>query len=603
MTDRDAHRDLLPISEEAAAAPQRIDGIGASAGVGIGAAHLVDRRRLRVPRYQLPAEQRSAERQRLLEGIERTHQQLERTKQRLAAVNGDTLIIEAHQLMLRDRHMIDPALELIAQRGANAEWALDRSVAEIKRVFDEVDNAYLSERGSDLVMVARQLISTLLDDRRPNDEIPADSVVVAHDVSPAEIVRFHRAGVCAVVAETGGASSHTAIIARSIGIPLILGARGALQAIAAGDTLAVNGETGQLFIEPSEERVDRLVASVSRSLISIGENDSLGVATTVDGRQVELMVNVATPSDAIAARRIGAAGVGLVRTEFLYLERESPPTEDEHYAFAVELLEELGELPVTIRTCDLGVQSMFPDTSPREEPNPALGLRSSRLMIAHPELYWAQLRGLLRASAVRPFRLLLPQIAGVSEVRAARRIVEAIVDKLRLAGRPVGRIELGVMIEVPAAALLADQIAEEVDFFSVGTNDLTQYTLAVDRMSDRVVHLHQPCHPAVLRMLKMVAVAATECEIDLAVCGEMASDLQSLPVLVGLGVTQLSMNAASLPLVNRTIRALDASAASALLPELVAARTTEEVIDRLRAAESMLYADRLRTAALASELI
>lgn len=533
-------------------------GIAGSDGIAIGNAHVLDRRAVTTPKYHLSPGEVEAEVTRFRRAVESTDQQFQRIRERLSAMGvGDhALIIQAHQLMLRDASLTEATVRRIEEEQLNAEWALEETVQRIKRLFDELENDYFRERRSDVGFVADHVMHAMLGSTQPDPGPPAEAVVVSSDLSPADAARLYRYQIKAFVTDRGSRTSHTAIVARSQGIPAVLGLKEATALVRNGDVVIVDGRRGKLIIDPDEATLDRYrqrVEERARRALALSSERDLP-AVTLDGTRVSLIANLELPEELPVALGQGAEGVGLYRTEFLYLGRDQAPTEEDHYADARRVLELAGGRQVTFRTLDLAGDKLPGGVAGPPEPNPALGLSSIRLCLEQRELFTRQLRGILRAARHGPLRLMFPMIAGLEEFRLARGIAEQCRRDLADEGVDVPEVPLGAMVELPSAALTCDLIAREADFLSVGTNDLTQYTLAIDRGNQQVAHLFCSFHPAVLRLLRAAVQGASQHGVPLAVCGEMAGDPLMTQLLVGLGVRTLSMTGLALPQIRRVVR-------------------------------------------------
>jgi phosphotransferase system enzyme I (PtsI) len=542
-------------------------GIGAAGGVAIGRAVVIQTRAPEVFRFPLQQDADvAAEIERFDQALRLTRRELQRMRDKVDRDLGDELsaIFEAHLLLLHDGSFTGRVLEIIETERVNAEWAVDRTAAELEQRFARLDDGYLAERHEDLRDVSRQLIRVLRGvSHHELSEIEGDVVVVADDLTPSDAVRLGRERVVGFVVETGGRTSHTTIIARSLNTPLVAGVPEATQRVADQAPVIVDGDEGVVFLHPSPDTLQRFharqaeLARRERELLATRDLE----ATTRDGVPVQLMANVDLPEEIADVLRFGAAGVGLYRSEFLYIERSPElPEEEEHLAIYQRLAEAAAPYPAIIRTYDLGGRKLAREVMHTEEANPVLGLRGIRLTLARPEVFRTQLRALYRAAVYGDVWVLLPMVATLEEVRRFRAFAAEVVGDLKREGVPCREdVKVGVMIEVPAAATVADLFAREVDFFAIGTNDLIQYALAVDRNNEHVADLYQPLHPAILRLLAQVIAVARAAGIDLSLCGEMASDPRYAPLLVGMGLRRLSMSPRVVPAIKTRIRELTLS--------------------------------------------
>jgi phosphotransferase system enzyme I (PtsI) len=557
-------------------------GLAASPGIAIGRAWPVDRRRVRTPKRRIEPVEIPAELARLEAALALSDQQLAEVREKVERIEGSehVAIIDMHRVMLKDEMLVAEARRLISEDRVNAEWAVRRAIRKIKAAFNELADEYFKERRADVDFVGERIIKNLMGEVVDVDEPPPEgSIVVAHDLSPADTaLLLHERKVAGFVTDAGTKTSHTAIVARALEVPAVVGV-GRISALAdRGDWLVVDGGRGVVVLNPTAgERADYEVA---RERWRERERELLRTrdlpATTLDGVSLRLVGNIEFAEEVKSLVEHGGEGVGLYRTEFLFLGRGDLPTEDEHYENYRTILEALAPRPVTIRTFDLGGDKLPVGTKVHAD-NPALGLRAVRYCLRHPDMFRTQLRGLLRAAKHGNLRIMFPMISGVAELRAAKRMLAEAREELRREGHDVLMPPVGIMVELPSAAMLSDRLARECDFLSIGTNDLIQYTMAIDRQNKDVAYLYRPLHLAVLRMLKLVCDAGRQAGIPVSMCGEMAGEPLYVLVLLGLGLSELSMNGPSIPLVKRVLRAARASDGRDLLERILSFTAADEI--------------------------
>jgi multiphosphoryl transfer protein len=556
-----------------------LTGLPGAPGTALGAA-----RHFRAAAPQIPTEPSSdpkAEWQALEGAIERVRVEIQATRDSVAARAGEysAAIFDAHLLFLGDEALLEPARRGIFEQRQNGAQAWDAATESVAAGYRSLDDEYLRARAEDLTAVARQVVAQLVGGEQPRAGVTEPGIVVAADLTPADTVALDPELVRGIATVSGSATSHSAILARSLGIPAVVGLGAGLLDVPEGAPLVLDGDAGAVYVDPAEELVrdyerrqaDR-EASARRALASAGQP-----AETRDGRRIEVVANAGSPRDVDAALSNGAEGVGLLRTEFLFLERDSLPSEDEQVAAYEDLAQRLEGRPLILRTLDVGADKPLPYLPRRDEANPFLGVRGIRLGLDQPDLLETQLRAALRVAAAHPLKVMFPMVATLAEYREAVSVLARARARLEERSQPAGEIDVGVMVEVPSAALAAEVFAPEVDFFSIGTNDLTQYTLAAERGNERVAALADALHPSVLRLIQTVTEAAHGHGKWVGVCGELASEPLAVPVLVGLGVTELSVNPPAIPATKEAVRQVDSGTAAALAGEALRLASAEDV--------------------------
>lgn len=564
-------------------------GIGASPGIAIGATFLLNRARTLAVERRIAAEEIPVEQARFLAAVTLSKQQLEEVKAHVAdpLLAEHLYIIDTHLLILDDQMLHEQTSQTIERDLLNAEGALKRTLQKFQAVFDSIEDEYLRERRSDIDSVGDRLLRNLVGARQQSPaEIDHKAIIVAHDLSPADTMQLDKNKVIAFVTDVGGRTSHTAILARSLGIPAVVGLETVSTLIPARLPVIVDGSAGLVILNPSAAVFKEYLGK--KQAYEYFENELLAytslAAQTLDEVRITLRGNVELVDDLFGLQQQGGEGIGLLRTEYAFMNRLNPPNEDEQLAAYRRIIQAVAPHPVTIRTLDVGGDKFVPEMNLADEANPAMGLRGVRFSLKERRLFHAQLRAVLRASAYGHVRLMFPMISGLAEVRACREALDIARAELLNEGITFDpEMPVGIMIETPAAALMASTLAAEVDFFSIGTNDLIQYCLAVDRGNEHVAYLYEPLHPAVLRALQLVAKAAAEAGIPVGICGEMAGDPLYSLVLLGLGFTDLSMNASCMSRVKRVIRHVRHSDALELVEQLLQLGTGREVVDDLEA--------------------
>jgi phosphotransferase system enzyme I (PtsI) len=562
----------------------RLTGLGVSPGVGIGKA-LVLKRGTRDLRFRVPPSLVARELERLDDARAQSREQIQQIKDRITRTAGaeHAYLFDAQLLMLDDAMLVDRAAETIRTDRLNAESALQRALEHVSALFDEGQDPYLRERKGDVADVVGRLCMNLRAAGDPNDlfrDIDGPLVLVADEITPSVIAQLDWQRLAALVTDAGSWTYHTAILARSIRIPAVAGLHNASALVPPGAIVAVDGASGEVIVDPDTDTLAHVLTRQQRRRAYEQSLDEYRVlpAVTEDGVEVRLEANIEAPEDAARATERGAEGIGLFRSEFLLAGGgQAALTEEAQYRAYRRLVENAAPRRVTVRTFDVSEAQLRIEHAAVEGTRAPLGMRGIRLSLAIEEIFQAQLRALLRAAAHGSLRVMFPFVSGVEELREARKAVAVAVEALQARGETPPQIPIGVMIEVPSAALTADLLASEADFFSIGTNDLIQYCLAVDRTDDRVSKLYEPLHPAILRMIRLVARAGRRARIPVAVCGEMASDPVLLTLLVGLGLREFSMAPTAIPLAKRVLRSLRASEARHAASRALRATTTSAV--------------------------
>ncbi len=570
--------------------PRTLVGLGVSPGIAIGKPIVVENRPLPVALVQLPRASVDAE-------VERLHQAAARAAGHLADLARDAAravgseygaIFEAHRLMLEDPSLLEEVERLVRTEAVNAEWALEQVTHRLVAQFEQLGDLYLRERREDLLDVALELQRSLQGRAAPAIEFSGGvGILIADDIPPSQALRLATRAVGGFASETGGLTSHTTIIAKSLGIPAVVGVAGLIREVARAALVIVDGFEGHVLVDPDPALIQ--VYSLRAEEHRRRQQELLGLAhlpaATTDGQAVRLLANIDLVPEIAAAKAGGAEGIGLFRSEFLFLQASPDlPGEDQQTAAYAKLLAAFPAGPVTVRTFDLGGRKLAREVLGNPETNPVLGLRGVRLCLQKPEFFRTQLRALLRAAAQYPgaLRIMVPLIGHVEEVKTVRVLLARYREELRAEGLPIPeRVRLGAMVEVPAAAMIAEHLAREVDFFAIGTNDLTQYTLAVDRGNEQVANLFRPFHPAVLRLVERVISVGARAGIPVSLCGEMAADPLAVPVLVGLGLKEFSMHPPALPLARSLVRALSFREARKMAQKALALATAKEIEEYL----------------------
>ncbi len=542
-----------------------------------------------MPHREVPVAESPNELHRLEQALIHTRQEMQDVRRRVSSSMGagDAGIFDAHLLMLEDPMLLDEAHKLIHEQHCNAEWALHQAAEKYAAVIESVGDDYLRERCADLRDVAGRVLDQLMGHGGGHDlpEFKDKAIIIAHDLTPSMTARLDKAMVLGFGIEVGSKTSHTAILARSLGIPTVAGLREIVPHLQNGDYVLLDGYNGVVILNPTDQtlfeygQIVRRQMALEDSLREIHDKP----AVTLDGVRITLSANIESPEDIANVIACGAEGVGLFRTEFLFLNRDTLPTEAEQFEAYQRVASELKPAPVVIRTLDLGGDKFLSPLAVPNEMNPFLGWRAIRLCLHEKDMFKAQMRAILRASVHGNVKLMFPMISGLEELLQALELLEECRDKLRADGIPFNEtMEVGMMIEVPSAAIIADLLARKVSFFSVGTNDLVQYSLAVDRLNERIAHLYDPTHPGILRLINNTVMAAREPNIWVGVCGEMAGDPALVPLLLGLGIDELSVAAPSVPRIKHLIRSLRMSDARDLASFALQSSSAQEILTRCR---------------------
>jgi len=569
--------------------PRIFRGIGVSPGIAVGKALVVESRRPRVKRESLDPGRIPLEISRLQQELEVSRRQIQEIQERIAKEVGPQYarIFDAHLLILEDRWLAEQATTLIQKQRVNAEFAVQEVLDPVRQALSRVEDGYLRERRTDVDDVGDRLVRNLMGQRGSFhvEGMRGEAIVFARDLSPSDTAQLHRDAVLGLATETGGRTSHSAIMARSLEIPAVVGVEQICAEVQNHETVILDGMEGVVILSPDVETLTRYHARKQQFEYAGLALHKLGglPAETQDGYRVRVTANIEFPEELPAVRDHGAEGVGLYRTEFLYLNRPDLPNEEEHFSVYCAVAAQMHPRPTVIRTLDFGGDKLASAIQLAAEENPSLGLRAIRLCLHRPDMFRAQLRAILRASAFGTLRIMYPMISGVAEIRAANAILEDVKAELRREGVAFDpEIQVGAMIEIPSAAMIADLLAREVDFFSVGTNDLIQYALAIDRINEQVAYLYEPLHPAVLRLIWSVVSAAHNEGIWISMCGEMAADPLHALFLVGLGFDELSMTPAAIPLMKRIIRSVTYGQAAEVAHRVFGCATASEVEGLLR---------------------
>ncbi len=575
---------------------RKLKGIAVSPGIVIGKARLIDRSKVKIfYQYLIHEEQVNREVERFKDALETTKNQIITLKDRMPdQIKKHAFILDAHLMILDDSMLCDATINTIEEEKTNAEWALKRSIQNIGQLFDQIEDEYIRERFSDVENVAERILRNLAGQEQEDlYEIDERVIIVAHDLSPVDTSGMNVGKVMGFITDVGGRTSHSAIVAHSLKIPAVVGLESVSHQVQDGTLLIVDGNSGEVIIGPDDETIIQYQEKQLKhekyesSIVSIGRLP----AETLDGHKITIEANIEFLEEVVLAKDHGAEGIGLYRTEYLYLRSKAIPDEEELFKDYKEVAENMAPNPVTIRSLDLE-GNKFSTLALKKEVNPALGLRAIRFCLKEQKIFRSQLRAILRASAHGKIRLMFPMISGLQEIHEGKKILSAVKEELDRENLPYDRdMKVGIMIEIPSAVAVADILAKHVDFFSIGTNDLIQYALAIDRGNEHVAYMYKPFHPAILRMIQQAVKAANNAGIPVALCGEMAADPLCAFVLLGLDIEGLSMNAGGIPGIKKIIRSISIKDSKAALKQIFKLETAEEVREYISTKVAALLPD------------
>jgi phosphotransferase system enzyme I (PtsI) len=574
-------------------------GVGVAPGFARGIVFLHHPDDEEPPKRKLDESEMPAEIARFEAALIATRAQILEMQQRIAEAIGakDASIFDAHLMVVEDHTLIDEVLRALQRERWNVEFIFSEVANRYAKTLSEIDDPYLRERAFDIYDVTRRVIRNLLGrSTRTLAHLDSPHVIVAHNLTPSDTAMLNRPMVLGIATDVGSRTSHTAIMARSLNIPAVVGLKDATTTLQNGDHVLLDGSKGLVIVNPADQslweygELEVKLEEVEEQLTGLRDTDSV----TADGKRIILSANIELPEDVPLVIAAGAQGIGLYRTEFFFLNKTELPDEENQYQAYRAVAEALLPQPVIIRTLDLGGDKFLSHSHLPTEINPFLGCRAIRFCLERPDVFKAQLRAILRASALGNVRMMYPLISGLSELRQANEVLESCRSELRTEGVPFNEnLEVGIMIEVPSAVLVADALAKEVDFFSIGTNDLIQYTIAVDRVNERIAHLYEPTHPAILRLMQMAVTAAHTNDIWVGVCGEMAGEISLTPLLIGLGVDELSASAGLVPRVKKAVQTLDSKECATFLAEALELDSAAEILTRCESMARQHYPELL----------
>ena len=587
------------MSKERAEQEIRFQGVGVAPGIARGRTHVVRDEVDDVARYGIESAQIPKEIARFESALMQTRGQILEMQQSIAEAIGakDASVFDAHLLVVEDRTLIDEVLRKLESDRCNVEYIFQEVAKRYADTLSKIDDPYLRERAVDIQDVTRRVIRNL-QGKAPKAFLAVSEphILVAHNLTPSDTATMDRHRVLGMATDLGSRTSHAAIMARSLNIPTVVGLHNISEKLETGDEVLIDGYNGIVITNPTAATLrhyDELGSKkerVAEALVGLRETKS----TTRDGKHIVLSANIELPNELATVAENGAEGVGLYRTEFLYINRPDMPSEEEQYEVYRKVAESVAPHPLIIRTFDLGGDKIAEAVKADDELNPFLGCRAIRFCLDHPEIFKVQLRAILRASTARNVKIMFPMISGIGELRRALAVLAECAKEMKADGVPFDEdMQVGAMIEIPSAAISADSLAREVDFFSIGTNDLIQYAIAVDRVNESIAHLYEPTHPAVLRLLKMISDAAHANDIWVGVCGEMAGDIVLTPLLLGLAMDELSASASLVPRVKLAVQSLSVPECEALVQDALTLETPAEILDRCQSLAQKHYADLL----------
>jgi phosphotransferase system enzyme I (PtsI) len=561
----------------------RLQGIPVSQGIMIGKTRLVDRSRIQINYLYLNGSKESrAEVRRFKDALKSTKKQILTIKNGMSEqIKEHSFILDTHLMIIDDKMISETTVKTIRNELINAEWALKKSVDEIRQAFEKIDYEYIRDRMNDVEAVTERILLNLVGKEHESlANIDERVIVVAHDLSPTDTSELNTDKVMGFITNAGGRTSHTAIMAKAFKLPAVVGLESVTSQVQDGTLLIVDGYNGNVIINPDDDEIIRYQEKqlYHEKYESSILKDSHLPSETTDNYRVTIKANIEFLEEIDAAKELVTEGIGLYRTEFLYLRQKRIPSEDELFDDYREVVEQISPSPVTIRTLDIGRDKFPSEMLEPGETNPALGLKSIRFCLENPEIFRSQLRAILRASAFGRVRLMFPMISGLQELIDSKKVLHEVMEELDSRNIAYDKnIAVGIMIEIPSAAAIADILAKHVDFFSIGTNDLIQYSLAIDRTNEHVAHIYRPYHPGIIRMINFVAKSANEAGINVSLCGEMAGDPMCVPILLGTGIDELSINTEGIPLIKSVIRSLSRKEAMEDLEELLTLSTSKDI--------------------------